>query len=136
MSIEEIRRARLKMIIEAEGSNRRVADMLGVSDSQLSQWKNASEDGKGGKPRSISSATARKIEGAFKKPEGWMDQPIQQEDEMLSEDEAMMLELFRQFGPKHKAQIIENLSNAHAAAGGAIGGISPTGAASSKRARA
>lgn len=70
---DEIRRVRLAQIIEQAGASTAVANALGVSPAMVSQWKRGSLDSKTKKQRTISNETARKIEIAFSKPVGWMD---------------------------------------------------------------
>lgn len=72
--IEEIYRARLRMLVEEAGTQRALADRIQKSPAQISQWLNASADSKTGKPRSMDRRTAREIERLFPKPDGWMDQ--------------------------------------------------------------
>lgn len=73
MTNDEIRRAKLAELISDAGSVAAVARALGVSSSQISQWKNASPDSKTGKPRVMQDSSARRIEDVFSKPRGWMD---------------------------------------------------------------
>jgi hypothetical protein len=75
-TIDEIRRNRLLILIDAVGTQARLAALLGMTPGQLGQWKNASIDHKSQKPRAISSPSARAIERRFMLPPGWMDQPI------------------------------------------------------------
>lgn len=72
----EIRRARLALLVKSADSVADAARILDRSSSQVSQWLNASIDHKTGKPRHISDASARHIEAQFKKPKGWLDQPL------------------------------------------------------------
>lgn len=76
ITIEEIRRAKLKQLVTTIGGGKQsaLADAIGVSASQLSQWINASPDSKTGKPRSMDSNTARRIEQVLGMTGGWMDQ--------------------------------------------------------------
>ncbi|MBR0568384.1 LexA family transcriptional regulator [Azoarcus sp. L1K30] len=74
MTNDEVRRENLGILIDLAGGVGKFASLLGVSGSQVSQWKNASPDSKTGKPRSMQDATARRIETIFHKPRGWMDQ--------------------------------------------------------------
>lgn len=77
-TVEQIRRENLVVLLEGEterGVWAELADKLGKSPAQVSQWANASKDSKSGKPRSISTRTAREIERKLGKPEGWMDRP-------------------------------------------------------------
>lgn len=76
-TVEQIRRDNLVVLLEGEterGLWSELAEKLGKSPAQVSQWANASKDSKTGKPRSISARTAREIERKLGKPEGWMDQ--------------------------------------------------------------
>lgn len=75
MTNDEIRRYRLNELIAAHQTVAALARLLGVSSSQLSQWRNASPDSKTGKPRTMSDGAARRLEDACHKPRGWMDTP-------------------------------------------------------------
>jgi len=77
--IEEIYRERLRLLVEEVGTQRALAERIEKSPAQISQWINASPDSKTGKPRSMDRNTAREIERLFPKPDGWMDQPLQEE---------------------------------------------------------
>lgn len=70
MDIAEIRRNRLQLL-KGDRKNREIADTLGMSDSQISQIL--------GKKK-IGDALARRIESAFHKPRGWMDQAVTEDD--------------------------------------------------------
>lgn len=72
-TINEIRRARLQELIDEVGGPKRLSDLIDRAPSQISQWLNASPDSKSGKPRQISSQSARYIEERCRKPVGWMD---------------------------------------------------------------
>lgn len=76
MLIEDIRRARLNLLIDEYGSITALAQKLDRQPAQVSQWRNASIDKATGKPRTMKSDTARRIEACTGKPDGWMDQPI------------------------------------------------------------
>lgn len=78
-TIEEIYRIRLQILAEEAGSQRKLADKIGRSPSQINQWIKGAKDSKTGKPRSMERSTARYIEQMTGKPEGWMDQPIEDE---------------------------------------------------------
>ena len=73
--VEEIRVDNLKRLVTEHKSLHAVAEKLGKDDSQVSQWLNRSPNSGTGKPRNISSKSARAIEDAFSKPVGWMDTP-------------------------------------------------------------
>ena len=75
-TIEEIYRARLLLLASEAGSQRKLAEKLERSPSQVNQWINGAKDSKTGKPRSLDKSTARYIEKKTGKPEGWMDQPL------------------------------------------------------------
>ena len=76
-TIEEIYRHRLLMLVDEYGSQRKLADKLERSASQVNQWIKGAKDSKTGKPRSLDKSTARYIEQMTGKPEGWMDQAIE-----------------------------------------------------------
>lgn len=76
-TIEQIYRERLKMLIAEFGSQAKLSSTIETSPAQISQWLNASVDPKSGKPRTISRASARKIERLTGKAAGWMDQPTE-----------------------------------------------------------
>lgn len=75
MTNDEIRRYRLNDLIGEYRTIAALARHLGISPSQISQWKNASPDSKTGKPRTISDGAARRMESECKKERGWMDTP-------------------------------------------------------------
>jgi phage repressor protein C with HTH and peptisase S24 domain len=72
-SIDERRRENLRALIDEVGGNKALADRIGVSESQLSQWANGSINSSTGKPRGMRTETAQRIEDAAGKPRGWLD---------------------------------------------------------------
>ncbi len=80
MTNDEIRRENLAILIQEAGGVRSLADRVGISSAQVSQWKNASPNSKTGKPRNISTASARMLERAFNHPPGWMDASHQEKN--------------------------------------------------------
>lgn len=73
-TIDQIRHERfMELMSEVKGSVKDMAARIGVSSAQISQIKNRSIHSISGKPRVIGDDLARKLETAFKKPEGWMD---------------------------------------------------------------
>lgn len=73
VTINEIRRRNLASLKEKYGSWRSLADAFGVSESQLSQWVNASADSRTGRPRGMRDSTCRKLEQAIGLKQGWLD---------------------------------------------------------------
>lgn len=73
-TIEEVRRVRLVMLEREFGGQAALADKVGKSPAQISQWKNASPSATG-RERAMSSDIAREIEIKTGKPRGWMDSP-------------------------------------------------------------
>lgn len=71
--IEEIRQENLCTLRDEYGSVVSLAAHLERSESQISQWINASTNSGTGKPRSMRSSTARWIEERCGKPMGWLD---------------------------------------------------------------
>lgn len=74
-TIDETRRANLALLREEAGGVKKLADLIGISEAQMSQWLRGSADSKSGKPRGMRQESARRIELAMKRPEGWLDVP-------------------------------------------------------------
>lgn len=72
-TIEEIRHSNLLILLEEFGGPKSLADRLGKSPAQISQWKSKSPDSRTGKPRSINQNSAREIEEKLGRTRGWMD---------------------------------------------------------------
>lgn len=72
-TIDEIRRDKLAILIKEAGSQAALSDRIEKAPAQISQWLNASINSKTGKPRVMSNAIARELEGKTGKPQGWMD---------------------------------------------------------------
>lgn len=72
MNIEEIRLKNLKALVEKSGSIAEVSRKTGTAESYLGQVINRLPSSTG-KPRSLGSKVARRIEHAYNKPSGWMD---------------------------------------------------------------
>lgn len=72
-TIDQIRHARFLELLAEAGSNKAMADRLGVTSAQISQLKTRSLHSTSGRPRTIGDEQARKMEQAFNKPTGWMD---------------------------------------------------------------
>ena len=70
---EEIRRINLAQLANEHKGIQRLATKLDRSPPQISQWLNASKDSKTGRPRGLSSDSARRIERLTNKPHGWLD---------------------------------------------------------------
>lgn len=71
--IDDIRRENLVKLRDDYGSLAALAAHLERSESQVSQWINASINSGTGKPRHMRTSTARWIEQTCSKPAGWMD---------------------------------------------------------------
>lgn len=71
-SVEEIRRENLSALRAARGG-RALADQLGRSESQISQWIKGSINSGTGKPRNMRSETARWIESTLGLEHMWLD---------------------------------------------------------------
>lgn len=117
--IEEIRRARLLLLINEYGTIAALAQRLDRQPAQVSQWKNASIDNKSKKPRTMKSDTARWIEDKTGKPTGWMDQPVKKQqpheakqnvanypDVKLTHEEKLLLDWFRKKDDDEKAYFL------------------------------
>jgi phage repressor protein C with HTH and peptisase S24 domain len=73
MNIDDIRHANLSALIQIHGGQRMLADTTNKNPAQISQWVNRSPDSKTGKPRVLSSQSARSLESSLELPSGWMD---------------------------------------------------------------
>lgn len=71
------------MLVAETGGVTSLAAVIKRSPSQVSQWLNASPDSKTQKPRAMSTASARYIEEQCGRLFGWMDQPIDAQEEDL-----------------------------------------------------
>lgn len=74
-TVEENRRQRLILLEKEYGTQVALAEKIGKSPAQISQWKNASKYSGSEKRRVMDRSTARHIEKMTGKPDGWMDQP-------------------------------------------------------------
>jgi len=76
-TVEDNRRKRLALLEREFGTQAVLAEKIGKSPAQVSQWKNASRYSGSEKRRAMDRHTARHIEKMTGKPEGWMDQPLE-----------------------------------------------------------
>lgn len=72
-AVEDIRLQNLARLIASHGGQRQLADAIGKSPAQISQWMNKAPDAKTGKPRALGSRAARSIEEVLGLGEGWLD---------------------------------------------------------------
>ncbi|MEZ0231880.1 MAG: S24 family peptidase [Methylophilaceae bacterium] len=72
-NIDEIYRENLELLISESGGVRQLAERIGKSYAQVSQWRNASKDSKSGKPRSMAKESAQHLEKYCEKVVGWMN---------------------------------------------------------------
>lgn len=72
--IDEVRRRAMAMLeIDAGGSATAAAKRVGMTYTQWANLRSGAQDSKTGKKRGMRKETARRIERAFGKPEGWLD---------------------------------------------------------------
>jgi hypothetical protein len=74
LTIAEIRRANLELLVAQAGTLDAVAAAGGTTSIYLSQIRNRALDQKTKRAREMGSAMARRLEDGMKKPMGWMDQ--------------------------------------------------------------
>lgn len=74
-TVGEIRRENIEVLVAEAGTLDAVAVAAESSAVYFSQLRKQAIDGKTGKPRKMGASIARRLEAAFKKPPGWMDQP-------------------------------------------------------------
>lgn len=79
--IELIRHANFLQLLEEIGGTKRLADLYECEENYLSQIKNRSIDSESGRPKSIGSRVARKLERLCQKPKGWLDTNHQNQDQ-------------------------------------------------------
>lgn len=75
VTIDDIRRQNLLALADRHGSKRALAEILDVSESQLSQWIHGAKHSTTGKPRAMRLATCHRIEDLTHMPRGWLDTP-------------------------------------------------------------
>jgi hypothetical protein len=73
-TIDEIRTANLKHLVDGWGGTTKFAERIGKSASQVSQWLNRSLNSVTQRPRVISTTSCREIELVLGLRKGWMDQ--------------------------------------------------------------
>jgi len=71
--IDELRRENIRKIEGELGSAAITAKAIGMSLAQYLNLRDGAKDSKTGKPRGMRKETARKIEEATGKPQGWLD---------------------------------------------------------------
>lgn len=72
-SIDEVRNQNLRFLVTTRGGVTNLAEQIGKSPSQISQWLNRSLNSETGKPRAMGTVSARHIEGHLGLEFGWMD---------------------------------------------------------------
>jgi len=72
-TIDEIRQINLAALVEEVGGTGALANLIERSQSQVSQWVTQSKHSATGKPRVVSTSSARYIESKCNKPTGWLD---------------------------------------------------------------
>lgn len=70
----QIRVANLELLVEEAGTLEAVAAKAETSSVYLSQVRNRTPDASTGRPRELGTPMARRLETAFNKESGWMDQ--------------------------------------------------------------
>ncbi len=80
---EQIRLKNLEILIAETGSAAKVAQLAGTSESYLSQVRRKMPTQKG-TPRGLGDELAARLEKGLGKPQGWMDEP--HDDERVSSD--------------------------------------------------
>ncbi|MDR6453921.1 S24 family peptidase [Variovorax paradoxus] len=71
--IDEIRRDNMRLIELERGGPSEAAKAIGMSLSQFTNLRDGAKDSQTGRPRGMRKETARRIEVAAEKPEGWLD---------------------------------------------------------------
>lgn len=113
-TVEEIRRTRLAMLVKEIGSLADLSEKVHKSrrDSTLSQIMNGAIGSKTEKPKTMGSELARRLEAAFNKEPGWMDNDPLLTGELPPgsemEAETQILAIFRTLGPQAKKALLNS----------------------------
>jgi len=78
--IDEVRRDNLRRLEREFGGLAAVAQAIGMSPAQFANLRDGARDSKTGKPRGMRKDTARRIERATGKDEGWLDIDHQEDE--------------------------------------------------------
>jgi len=89
--IDEIRRENLRRIEHELGGATEAAKVVGMSPAQFINLRTGAKDSKTGKPRGMRKETARRIEMALRKPQGWLDTPLSQTEKSTLDESARSL---------------------------------------------
>jgi len=102
--IDEIRRENLRRIEHELGGATEAAKIVGMSPAQFINLRTGAKDSKTGKPRGMRKETARRIEAALGKPQGWLDTP-QTEKSTLDESARFLIGAYRAAEPRIQAAV-------------------------------
>lgn len=86
-TVDELRRENLETLTRELGGVGELAAKIDRSSSQVSQWINGSQHSESGKPRRLSSDSARYVEERCGKHTGWLDQNHQGSATESNDDE-------------------------------------------------
>jgi transcriptional regulator with XRE-family HTH domain len=109
--IEDVRRDNLRRLRNELGSVQELADRIGKSQSQLSQWLNASTHSTSGKPRTISSGSCREIEKTLGRPDGWMDAEHQELAAVATSEAVELRKIFNDISSEIRLLSVYRLAN-------------------------
>lgn len=73
-ALDQVRLDNLQLLVRVAGTLEAVADKTGTTSVYLSQLRNRTPDHETGRPREMGTRMARRLEAAFEKPKGWMDE--------------------------------------------------------------
>lgn len=109
--IDEIRRDNLRLLEQEFGGPSETANIVGMSPAQFINLRDGARDSRTGKARGMRKGTARRIETATKKPEGWLDKDHSGVPEIYDNDLPLMLRLYLA-APEEKRAVVDFLLNA------------------------
>lgn len=104
MTRKERHRARLQMLIDEAGTQVKVAESIGSSENYISQLLT--------KRPSIHRKYCERLEQAWDKPDGWMDQWLPEEalvtlvDRRLTHQEGLLLQGFRKLDAGEQVRLL------------------------------
>lgn len=112
MTVDQIRRANLLLLIDEAGSQAKLHRVTGVPAAYISQTSRGVEHSTGKKSRSIGCAVARRLEDKMGKPRGWMDtdHSALHVSSDLTGREGQLVGLFRILNDLEQVALIEDLT--------------------------
>lgn len=107
--IDEIRRDNLRLLEQEFGGPSETASVVGMSPAQFINLRDGAKDSKTGRPRGMRKETARRIELAAKKPDGWLDVDHSDKTKIVIEPELPEIARLYFSAPEEKRAVVDFL---------------------------